>query len=212
MKAVVAPLSSRSRARIVSTTAFRNNSKPQASTTFVRKTRSGNTFAVWDGRATIRAPEEFDLAKAIALAQNAAPIEPDRVQDDPPLDSSESRPSSTTSTPLSSPPSSRPSTPNPSLPESPLEPSLSPRSSSPLSPMPSEPPSPKPAPSHANKRKRTRRSNKKKNAPSAPSTQNPNPQIHAFDSQKKSTARSHISRGRKRVEKREVAGPTAYET
>ncbi|KAK7471902.1 hypothetical protein VKT23_000003 [Stygiomarasmius scandens] len=174
---------------------------PERSCNLVRKTRSGNTFAIWDGVAAITAPQDFDLVKTVSLAQSLTP-EPDRIQDLPPLEPSDAISiTSSDSSPLSSPPSSRPATPDllavPSIADS----TNAYYSSSPI-------PSLRLSGSQSGlKRKRKSRRSKKKALNVAPTS--PTQHSGGGPKPKKSTARSHFSRGKQRADKQ--LGPTAYE-
>ncbi|KAK7441365.1 hypothetical protein VKT23_016612 [Stygiomarasmius scandens] len=178
----------------------------EGSGNLVRKTRSGNTFAIWDGVAAITVPQDFDLVEAVCLAQSLTP-EPDRIQDLPSFEPSDViLITSSDSSLLSSPPSSCSATPDLLA-----KPSIADSTNAEYS---SSPPSPSPTPSlrqpgsqNGLKQKRKSRRSKKKAVDAVPtsSTQHSG----GGHKPKKSTARSHFSHGKQRAGKQ--LGPTAYE-
>ncbi|KAK7441225.1 hypothetical protein VKT23_016706 [Stygiomarasmius scandens] len=149
------------------------------------QTRSGHTFAEWDGLSVSASPffDVYETAITNHLHQDEQ-LEAD-VQDTPHLESDDaaSPADSTNPSPLSSPP------PSPAIPRA-------------VSPQPGE-----------KRKSHTRRSNKeKKNSPNTPgSTPTSAPTPLLPNQQKKSTARSHISRANQRKKEKEEHGPANYQ-
>ncbi|KAK7433932.1 hypothetical protein VKT23_020460 [Stygiomarasmius scandens] len=151
--------------------------------TLQRKTRSGNTFAEWDGLGVSAGPF-FDVYET-AITNQFQQDEPD-IQDVPYLESDDtpSPADSTNSSPLSSPPPS-------------------PATSRAMSPQLGE----------KRKSYTRRSNKKKKDGPNTPGSTTSISALTPLPpkQQKKSTARGHVSRANQRKKEKEEHGPASYQ-